>query len=71
MVEEGDCGFYVDPDSPVSLADKIVEVKDDKALLSRWGENARKLSLSVFDKDILTAKVADVLESVYNSAVHV
>ena len=71
MVEDGDCGFYVDPDTPSALADKIIEVKDDKALLQRWGENARKLSLEEYDKDMLTARVADVLENVYNKMVNV
>ena len=71
MVEEGDCGFFVDPDSPASLADRVVEVKDDKVLLQRWGDNARKLSIEVYDKDLLTAKVAEVLENVYKTRVNV
>ena len=71
MVEEGDCGFYVNPDDPAALAVKIIEVKDDKELLRRWGENARKLSLEEYDKNLLTAKVADVLENVYNTEVNV
>lgn len=62
MVENDECGFYVSPEHPQELVDKLVEVKDNKELLKKWGENARKLSLNVFDKDLLTAKVADVLE---------
>lgn len=71
MVERGDCGFYVDPDNPAALADKIMEVKDNKPLLERWGENARKLSLEEYDKDLLTAQVADVLGKVYKAFVNV
>lgn len=62
MVEKEDCGFYVDPERPEDLAQRLLEVKDDKELLSRWGKNARRLSEEVYDKDILSAKVADVLE---------
>lgn len=62
MVEKDDCGFYVDPERPEELADKLLQYKDDKDTLKRWGENARKLSLEVYDKDILSAQVADVLE---------
>lgn len=62
MVENDECGFYVSPEYPQELVDKLVEVKDNKELLKKWGENVRKLSLNVFDKDLLTAKVADVLE---------
>ena len=64
MVEEGDCGFFVDPDNPTALADKIAEVKNNKELLERWGKNARKLSIEKYDKDQLTAQVADVIEKV-------
>ena len=62
MVENEDCGFYVDPEKPEMLADKLLEIKDNKLLLKKWGENARRLSLEVYDKDILSAKVADILE---------
>ena len=71
MVEEGDCGFYVDPENPSELADKILSVKDNEELLQRWGRNARELSLKEYDKDLLTAKVADVLENVFNMQTNV
>ncbi len=66
LVEKEDCGFYVDAKKPEELAEKLLEIKDDKALLERWGKNSRRLSLEEFDKDILSGKVADVLEKVYN-----
>lgn len=65
MVEQHNCGFYVDVKHPEQLAEKLIEVKDNKELLAEWGRNARKLSEEVYDKDILTAQVADVVESVY------
>lgn len=64
MVEKNDCGFYVDPDNPQELAEKLIEVKDNRQLLERWGKNARKLSVEVYDKEKLSAQVADVLEDV-------
>lgn len=67
MVEKEDCGFYVDAEKPEELAEKLLEIKDDKALLERWGKNSRRLSLEEFDKEILSGKVADVLEKVYNT----
>ena len=62
LVEQGDCGFFVDPENPKELAEKLLKFKNDKDTLERWGENARKLSLEVYDKDILAGKVANVLE---------
>jgi len=62
MVEQEHCGFYVDVERPAELAEKLLIYKDDKETLELWGKNARKLSLEVYDKDILSGKVADVLE---------
>lgn len=66
MVEQGNCGFYVDVVNPEMLADKLIEYKDQKELLEEWGKNARRLSVEVYDKAKLSAKVADVLEDTYN-----
>ncbi|HJF71285.1 MAG TPA: glycosyltransferase family 4 protein [Butyricimonas virosa] len=63
LVEKDNCGFFVDPDNPNDLVDKLLEVKDNKELLKQWGENSRRLSLEVYDKSLLSAKVANVLEN--------
>lgn len=62
MVEQEHCGFYVDVEHPEELAQKLGFYKGQKEILKQMGENARRLSLEVYDKDILAAKVADVLE---------
>lgn len=67
LVEKESCGFYVDPDNPQNFVDKIKEYKDNKDLLKQWGTNARRLSETTFDKAILSAKVADVLEAAVDS----
>ncbi len=64
LVEKENCGFYVDPENPKELAEKLIGIKDNKELLEEWGQNSRRLSLEVFDKNILSAKVADILERV-------
>lgn len=65
LVEKEDCGFFVDPDKPQDFVDKILNVKDDEDLLKRWGRNSRQLSENVFNRSILSAKVADVIERNY------
>lgn len=67
MVEKGDCGFFVDPDDPKALADKLIEIKDNKEQLEKWGKNARILSETVYDKKILSAQVADAIEAAYKN----
>lgn len=66
MVEENDCGFYADVESPHEMAKKILAVKDDKELLARWGKNARRLSETTYDRKILVAQAADVIEASVN-----
>ena len=65
LAEKDECGFFVDPERPEELAERLLEVKDDIVLLERWGKNARRLSEEVYDKAILSAKVADVIEAAY------
>ena len=62
MVEQKHCGFFCDPENPNELAEKLLFYKDDKETLDIWRKNSRRLSLEVYDKDILAAKVADVIE---------
>ena len=66
MVENENCGFFVDPEKPEMLADKLLEIKDNQPLLEEWGKNARRLSIDVYDKSKLSAQVAEVLEITYN-----
>ena len=62
IVEQGNCGFYVDPEKPEEMAMKILAIKDNSEQLKCWGENARRLSMEIYDKKILTAQVADIVE---------
>lgn len=66
MVEKEGCGFFVDPEKPELLAEKLLEIKENKPLLQKWGENARRLSVEVYDKSKLSAQVANVLETTYH-----
>lgn len=65
LVEKEHCGFYVDPEKPAELAEKLRFYKNEKDTLKLWGENSRRLSIEEFDKTILSAKVANVIEAAY------
>lgn len=67
MVEQENCGFYVDVEHPEQLAEKLVEVKDNKELLAEWGKNARRISIEKYDKSLLSSQVADVIEQAYKN----
>ncbi len=67
LVEKENCGCYVDPLNPQDFLDKIIEIKDNKELLERWGVNSRRLSETVFNRKILSAQMADVVETIGKS----
>lgn len=67
LAEKNECGFFVDPENPQDFVDKINLFKDNKELLDKWGKNARKLSTTTYNKSILSAKVADVIEKAIES----
>lgn len=69
LCENESCGFYVDPQNPLDLAQKLLKYKDNKTLLNTWSTNSRRLSIEVFDKRILSAKVVDILENVYKNTI--
>ena len=50
-----------------ALAEKLIEIKDNKEQLEKWGKNARILSETVYDKKILSAQVADAIEAAYKN----
>lgn len=66
LVENENCGCYVDPEKPQELVDAMMTMVNNPEKTKTWGENSRRLSVEVFDKSILSSKVADVIEMAYN-----
>ena len=64
LVENENCGFYVDPENPQDFVEKIKLYKSDKVKLEEWGKNARRLSESKFNRSILSSQVVDIIESI-------
>ncbi len=66
LVEEFNCGFYVNPEEPGDLADKLLIINKDREKLEEYAQNSRRISLKKFDKSILTCKFVSVINSVLN-----
>ncbi len=66
MVEEAYCGFYVRPDKPIELVNRILQLQNDDSLTSTMGENSRKLAESTYDKGILCKQFSDVISNLQN-----
>ncbi|PQJ15251.1 glycosyltransferase family 4 protein [Aureicoccus marinus] len=63
MVEQYDCGFFVDPKDPKDCATKITDIYREEAKLGMMGENSRNLATSQYDKGILCRELVDIVEA--------
>lgn len=62
LVEDNDCGIFVDPDSPQDFVTKLLRLKQSPETIRRMGLNSRKLAETEYDKSILCTKFANVVE---------
>ena len=62
LVEEHNCGLYVDPANPKDCAEKLLNIYQKKNLLEQMGKNSRHLATTIYDKGILCKQVVDIIE---------
>ena len=64
MVEEHKCGYYVNPNKPNELVEKIKYLQSNPQIVEEMGANSRKLAETKYDKSILCKQFADVVDDV-------
>lgn len=62
IVENYDCGYYVDVTKPEELAKLLIRIRTQRDELLKRGKNARKLAETKYDKSILCKEFADIIE---------
>lgn len=62
MVEEHSCGFYVNPNKPEELVNKILFLKSNPVIKKEMGKQARLLAETKYDKSIQCKKIIEVVE---------
>lgn len=62
LVEDNEAGVFVRPDDPADLAERVAALRDDPALVERYGHNARGLAEREFDRELLAERALSVLE---------
>lgn len=67
MVEEHNCGYYVNPNKPQELVDKIIHLKENPETVEKLGGNSRILAETVYDKSILCKQFVQVINSKLNT----
>ncbi len=63
MVEEYNCGYYINPKKPIELVNKILFLKEHPEVVIEMGRNSRKLAETEYDKSILTERFVDIVEN--------
>ena len=61
LVEENDCGFYIDPDETEEFTTLILPYLSNQSLLIEARKNSRRLAENQFPKDPLVEQVCDLL----------
>lgn len=69
MVEEKGCGYYVNPNNPQDLVDRILFLKKNPEVVMKMGEKSRELAEKEYDKSILCNKVLEIIKRVYNQTI--
>ena len=64
LVQDADCGVWVPPENPHSLAKAIQSLKKQPELLKRLGANGRQYVCENFDRKILTRHYHQLLHQV-------
>lgn len=64
IAEKYNCGYYVNPNEPQELVDKVLYLKNNPGLVNEMGNNSRKLAETVYDKSILCKQFVEVIEKV-------
>ena len=61
LVEENSCGYYVNPNKPSELVDKILFLQSHPEVLKQQGLASRRLAETKYDKSILCKQFVDVI----------
>lgn len=66
IAEQYQCGYYVNPNHPQELVDKVNYLKQHPEIVQQMGEVSRRLAETIYDKSILTDQFVKTVENVYS-----
>ena len=67
LVENYNCGFYVNPNESRDFASKLEIIDKHATSFIEMGENARRISIDIYDKKILSKQFVEVVEQVFHN----
>ncbi len=66
LVEEANCGVYVEPENKFEFKDKILQYLNNQERVAREGENGYNFAIQNFDRSILALKYLEIIKDVSN-----
>lgn len=66
LIEQHQCGFNIEHDDPVALADRLEQLASNPELVKVMGERGRRLARAEFDKDLLSQRMLAAIEQTVN-----
>jgi len=67
LVEEADCGVYIEPEDPKDFANKVLYCMDNKEKIKEQGMNGYRYARKYFDRNMLAKKYLMELEKIVSS----
>src|SRR5690606_29754127 len=67
MVEQQNCGYYVNPNHPEELVEKLLFLKMHPEVVEQMGNNSRALAETVYDKTILCQEFVKTIEKTFDA----
>src|SRR5690554_4101739 len=67
MVEQHNCGYYVNPIHPEELVEKLLFLKKHPEVVEQMGNNYRALAETVYDKTILCQEFVKTIEKTFDA----
>lgn len=67
LVEEANCGIYVEPENKYEFKEKILLYLDDNERVIREGKNGYEFAIKNFDRNTLALKYLDIIKNVSNA----
>lgn len=66
LVEDANCGVYVEPENKFEFKDKILQYSNNQERVAREGENGYNYAIQNFDRSILALKYLEIIKNVSN-----
>ena len=62
LVEINACGYYVNPNNPNELVEKLLYLRSNPDIIREMGKRSRKLAETKYDKSILCEEFAQLIK---------